>query len=208
MLNIGARIKQRRLENGLTQDELAENLNTTKQTIHKYETGIITNIPSSKIELLANALKTTPAYLMGWTDDISASVKNLSIVNTVKKIPLIGKIACGQPILAQENWEELILLPENVSADFALRCQGDSMIDARINDGDIVYIKSQSQVDNGSIAAVLIDNEATLKRFYQQDNKVILQPENKDYQPLIYVGDEINDIRIIGKATYFLSKVE
>lgn len=207
-MEIYERIKQRRKEIGLSAEDVAERLNVSPATIYRYEKNDIKKFPTEILKPLADVLCTTPEYLMGWTDDISASVKNLSIVNTVKKIPLIGKIACGQPILAQENWEELILLPENVSADFALRCQGNSMIDARINDGDIVYIKSQSQVDNGSIAAVLIDNEATLKRFYQQDNKVILQPENKEYQPLIYVGDEINDIRIIGKATYFLSKVE
>ena len=207
-MEIYERIKQRRKEIGLSAEDVAERLNVSPATIYRYEKNDIKKFPTEILKPLADALCTTPEYLMGWTDDISASVKNLSIVNTVKKIPLIGKIACGQPILAQENWEELILLPENVSADFALRCQGNSMVDARINDGDIVYIKSQAQVDNGSIAAVLIDNEATLKRFYQQDNKVILQPENKEYQPLIYVGDEINDIRIIGKATYFLSKVE
>ena len=145
---------------------------------------------------------------MGWTDDVNKSISNINFVNKRKKVPLLGKIACGEPILAEENWEELILLPDYVDADFALRCEGNSMIDARINDGDIVYIKSQSQVDNGSIAAVLIDNEATLKRFYKKDDKVILQPENKEYEPFVYAGEEINDIRIIGKATYFLSKVE
>ena len=208
MVEIGTKIKNLRLKKGLSQDEVADKLKTTKQTIYKYENGIITNIPTSKIEASAELFDTTPAYLMGWTENTNNNISNLSIVNKVKKVPLLGKIACGEPILAQENWEETILLPDNVSADFALRCKDDSMIDARIYNGDIVYIKSQSQADNGSIVAVLIDNEATLKRFYRpNDNTVILQPENKNYQPMIFVGDEINNLHIIGKATYFLSEV-
>ncbi len=209
-MDIGLRIKKRRLEKGLSQDEVAEKINTTKQTIYKYETGIITNIPASKIESIANVLDTTPAYLMGWTDDTDFDISSIPGINplpkTVKK-PRLGTIACGEPILAVENIEDYDDVPDDIKCDFTLVCKGDSMMNARINDGDIVYIRKQEQVDNGEIAAVLIDNEATLKRVYVYSNKVILQPENPKYEPFVYVGEEMNEIRIIGKAVGFTSKL-
>ncbi len=205
-MDIGLRIKRRRLEKGLSQDEVAEKINTTKQTIYKYETGIITNIPASKIESIANVLDTTPAYLMGWTDNTDFDISSIPGINplpkTVKR-PRLGIIACGEPILAVENIEDYDDVPDDIKCDFTLVCKGDSMMNARINDGDIVYIRKQEQVDNGEIAAVLIDNEATLKRVYVYSNKVILQPENPKYEPFVYVGEEMNEIRIIGKAVGF-----
>ena len=133
--------------------------------------------------------------------------------NTSRRVPLIGTIACGTPILAGENVEREVLLPENVSADFCLRCKGDSMINARIYDGDIVFIRKQPSVENGEIAAVLIDDmadvaEATLKRVYVYENKIILSAENTNYEPFVYVGEEMNNVRIVGKAVAFLSAVK
>lgn len=209
-MDIGLRIKKRRLEKGLSQDEVAEKINTTKQTIYKYETGIITNIPASKIESLANVLDTTPAYLMGWTDSTDFDISSIPGINPLPKMvkkPRLGTIACGEPILAVENIEDYDDVPDDIKCDFTLICKGDSMINARINDGDIVYIRKQEQVDNGEIAAVLIDNEATLKRVYVYSNKVVLQPENPKYEPFVYVGEEMNEIRIIGKAVGFTSKL-
>ena len=135
------------------------------------------------------------------------SVGNILPLPKFKKIPLLGSIACGEPILASQNIDEYIKCPENVQADFCLRCKGDSMIGARIQDGDIVYIRIQPDVENGEIAAVLIGDEATLKRIYKKGDSVILQPENPVYEPLIFVREEINQIRILGKAVCFLSKV-
>lgn len=178
-----------------------------KNDLSQYISGKV--VPGQrKLTILAEALNVSESWLMGYDVPIERNISNIIPLEHTKKIPLLGKIACGEPILAQENWENMILLPDGIDADFALRCQGDSMIDARINDGDIVFIKMQAQVDNGEIAVVLIDNEATLKRFYKQKDKVILKPENKDFQPFVYVGTEINDIRVIGKATYFLSEVK
>ena len=136
------------------------------------------------------------------------SANNIIPLPKTKRIPLLGKIACGSPITAEENVEDYVDVPEFTHADFALTCQGDSMIGARILDGDIVYIRLQPEVENGEIAAVLIDGEATLKRVYYQKGKIILQPENNNYPPLIYEKDEILDVRILGKATYFMSKVK
>ena len=167
---------------------------------------------------IAQALDVSEAWLMGFdvpmerTMSTEKVVDIMSIPNIIplpqtKKVPLLGSIACGQPITAVENIDSYIDMPDEVVADFALTCRGDSMIDARIYDGDIVYIREQPEVENGEIAAVLIDGEATLKKVYYQKNKIILQPENKKYEPLVYVAEEILDVRILGKAVYFLSKV-
>lgn len=214
-MSIGNNIKNKRLENGFTLEYLAKKVGTSKQTIQRYETGVISNIPSDKIELLADALKTTPAFLMGWETaekskssiNFKAMPDNIIPLPKTKKLPLLGTIACGEPILAEENIEEYIETPEDIRATFCLRCKGDSMINARIYDGDIVYIREQLDVENGEIAAVLIDEEATLKRIYKYSDKVILQPENPIYEPLVFIKEEINTLKILGKAVAFTSTV-
>ena len=208
LLSIGKRIKEIRISKNITQDELALKIGTTKQTIYKYENEIVTNIPSQKIELISNALNTTPDYLMGWSDKSTDDLYSIPGINPIPKTykrPRLGTIACGEPILAEENIETYDDIPDNIKCDFTLVCKGDSMINARINDGDIVYIKQQSQVDNCEIAAVLIDNEATLKRVYIYEDKVVLQPENTKYPPFVYTKEEMNNIRILGKAVGFTS---
>lgn len=125
----------------------------------------------------------------------------------MRKIPLVGTIACGQPILAEQNIEEYISIPRHLAGDFALTCKGDSMINARIFDGDIVYIRQQDTVENGEIAAVLIDGEATLKRVKLRPDRIILEPENPLYDPFVYRGEEMNNVRILGKAVAFTSAV-
>ena len=208
-MNIGEKIKLLRCELNLTQEELASAACTTKQTIHKYETGIISNIPASKIKSIADRLNTTPAYLMGWEEEEKPTmiVENIIPMPDMNKVPLLGTIACGEPILAQENIEEEVDIPSHIHADFALRCKGDSMIDARIYDGDIVYIKQQPTAENGQIAAVLIDNEATLKRVYLSDGTLTLMACNQKYQPFFFSGEQLNDIRILGIAVGFTSKI-
>lgn len=214
-MTIGTRIKNKRTALNMTLEEVAKIVGTTRQTVQKYESGVIEGIPSDKVELLAKALHTTPAYLMGWENDSppSAAYSNpFSFTNIlpIKKhrIPLLGEIACGEPVYAQEDFEGFI--ESDVQADFALRCSGDSMTGARIMDGDIVLIKKQEMVENGQIAAVIIDNEATLKRVYYfpNDGKLILSPENPAYAPLVYMGEELNQIRILGKAVAFYSQIK
>lgn len=133
--------------------------------------------------------------------------ENIFPMPEMRKIPLIGTIACGAPILAEEHIEDIIDVPKHIPADFALRCKGDSMINARIFDGDIVYIRQQNTVDNGEIAAVLIDGEATLKRVRIFDDHIVLEPENPMYKPTPFWGEAMNDIRILGKAVAFTSAV-
>ena len=130
---------------------------------------------------------------------------------SMKKVHLVVNIACGTPTLADENIMDYVDMDNDMHADFALRCKGDSMINARIFDGDIVYIKITPQVENGEIAAVLIDNvvsEATLKRFYKDDEKIRLCAENPMYKDLVFFHEEMNDVHILGKAVAFLSAVK
>lgn len=200
-------IRNRRLELGMSQQELADKLGyKSRSAINKIELGI-NDLTQSKIESFAEALSTTPAYLMGWTDDVDdeSVYDNIIPMPKMNKIPLIGTIACGTPITAVENIECEVAVPEHINADFALRCKGDSMIDARINDGDIVYIRQQPIVENGEIAVVLIENEATLKRFYREGNAVTLMPCNSKHKPFFYSGEQLNEIRILGKAVGFTS---
>nr|DAT53931.1 MAG TPA: Repressor protein CI [Caudoviricetes sp.] len=118
--------------------------------------------------------------------------------------PLVGKIACGTPILAEQNIEDYINVPKDVKCDFLLTCDGDSMIDAGIRSGDVVYLIKQPDIDyNGQIAAVRVDGEATLKKVFKYQDKVVLQPANANYEPLVYIKEEINDLVIEGIATGF-----
>ncbi len=128
---------------------------------------------------------------------------------STQKIPLLGSVACGQPIYAEEDKESYIVLGTNIKADFCLKAKGDSMIGARIHDGDLVFVRKQEMVDNGEIAVVLIGDEATLKRvyYYPESQKLMLQAENPSYAPFMYVGEELDQIRILGKAVAFQSDV-
>lgn len=207
---IGEKIKNLRIRCGITQEELAFAAGTKKQTIHKYETGIISNIPASKIKAIADKLGTTPAYLMGWEDTADSFSGHPDIFPiSYKKFRVLGEIACGEPIYADEDRETVILANSNIDADFCLYAKGDSMTGARIMDGDIVFIKQCSMVQNGEIAAVIIDDEATLKRvyYYPDKNKIVLNAENPKYEPFVYIGEELDSIRILGKAVAFQSAV-
>lgn len=208
---IGERIKALRKKRGLTLEELAEAIGTSKQNVHRYERGIVTNIPAERILALANALETTPSELMGWASEATVGISDIdgAVPITVKRLPILGDIACGKPIYADEDHESFAAADSSLDADFCLRAHGDSMTGARIFDGDIVFIRSQSSVDNGEIAAVIINDEATLKRvyFYPEEGKLILSPENPKYAPLVYIKDELNNIKILGKAVAFQSTV-
>lgn len=138
--------------------------------------------------------------------DFSA-IPEIEPLPNLRPVPLLGTIACGEPILAEENIEKYVGLPEDIKADFALRCKGDSMINARIFDGDLVFIKQQSEVNNGEIAAVLIDNEATLKRVYKYPSGIELRPENPLFAPINITPNDKVEVKILGKAVSFLSKV-
>ena len=197
-------LRQLRISDNLTQKQLADALGLAFSTISMYERG--EREPDFEtMEAIADYFNVTMDYLHGKTNNIS--FENIIPLPNMNKIPLLGTIACGEPILAEENIESEINIPEDIRADFALRCKGDSMVDARIMDGDIVYIRQQPTVNNGEIAAVLIGDEATLKRVYLSANTVTLMPCNPKYQPFVYTNEQLNEIRILGKAIGFTSTV-
>ena len=202
-MNIGKLINKRRLELKLTLEEVGNAVGVAKSTVKKWEDGYISNMRRDKISKLAQVLDLNPVSLITGVENSD----NITPLPNMYSIPLLGTIACGEPITAAENIEDYVSAPEHIKADFALRCQGDSMIDARILDGDIVYIHQQPSVENGEIAAVLLGDEATLKRVYISADTVTLMPANQKYSPLVYSGEEINEIRILGKAVAFTSAV-
>lgn len=207
----GKRMKERRKELGIKADEVAEVLGCSRSTVFRYENGDIEKVPAALINTIAEVLQTTPAYLMGWADDAVSMPSNIIPLPATKKIPLLGTIACGEPILAIENVADYIDMDKDIHADFALRCKGDSMINARIFDGDIVYIRKQETVENGEIAAVLVndlESEATLKRVYTSDDSIRLCAANPMYPDKVFEKEKMNDVRILGKAVAFLSGVK
>ena len=216
MSTIGNRIRNRREELGLSQDELGKRLGyKSRSSINKIELDQ-RNLTQSKIKAIADALETTPSYIMGWDEpDQKFDEEKLKFFDnlfpiTVKKFPLLGNIACGKPIFADEHFEAYVEAGAEIEADFCLRAKGDSMIGARIQDGDIVFIHKQEMVDDGEIAAVLIDDEATLKRvYYDQENGILqLFAENPQYKTMRFTGEELDHIRILGKAVAFQSDVK
>ena len=204
MATLYDRIKSRRTELGLTVEELAHKMGyKDKSSISKIENGKA-DIPQSKIAAFADALQTTPAYLMGWEEQPEPKKPTIppgfEPMPKMKKIPLIGSIACGEPITAEQNIEKMVDVPENIRCDFSLACHGDSMVDAGIHDKDVVYIRIQPEVENGEIAAVRIDGEATLKRVYYNPGTLTLMPANPAYAPMIYTGSQLEEVHIEGKA--------
>lgn len=210
MLELYKNIKRRRQQLKMTQTDLALKMGyADKSMIAKIEKGNV-DLPQSKILAFANALETTPGELMGWDYETEATetVDNIYKLDKIK-LPMLGKVACGEPIFADEDRESYIMVGTDIGADFCLQCQGDSMINARIRDGDIVFVKKTDIVENGEIAVVIIDDEATLKRFfyYREQNLVILKPENPKYQDIILTGEQLNQVRVIGRAVAFQSDV-
>ena len=204
MATLYDRIKSRRTELGLTVEELAHKMGyKDKSSISKIENGKA-DIPQSKIAAFADALQTTPAYLMGWEEQPEPKKPTIppgfEPMPKMKKVPLIGSIACGEPITAEQNIEKMVDVPENIRCDFSLTCHGDSMVDAGIHDKDVVYIRIQPEVENGEIAAVRIDGEATLKRVYYNPGTLTLMPANPAYAPMIYTGSQLEEVHIEGKA--------
>ena len=201
MSEIYDRIKARRIELGLTVEQLAALMGyKDKSSISKIENGKA-DIPQSKVAAFARALKTTTAYLVGIDEAKEAAPipPGFQPMPEMSAVPLVGRIACGTPILAEQNIEARIGVPALWQADFALTCHGNSMA-AMIQDGDIVCIRKQPEVENGEIAAVRIGEEATLKRFYRQGDTVMLQAENPAFSPLVYTRDQLNEITIEGRV--------
>ncbi len=221
MSKFSDRLKSLRQARGLSQQKLADILEISKSSINMYERG--EREPGlDMLETIADFFNVDMDYLHGKTNipnnslflrwnnqkDTESLPSNIRPVQT-KRFPMLGEIACGEPIFANEDHISYIDASVDIKADFCLTAKGDSMTGARIYDGDVIFIKSQPMVNNGEIAAVIIDDEATLKRwyYYPEKGKLVLNPENPIYEPLVYVGEELNTIRCLGKAVCFMSNL-
>ncbi|MDO5785550.1 MAG: S24 family peptidase [Eubacteriales bacterium] len=189
----------------MKQSELAARTGIGKSSISMYLSGAY--LPKQQnIYKMARVLDVDEAWLMGIdvpmerTSPSTDLPSNMYPLPEMEKIPLVGSIACGTPILAEENIEAYVDLPRHIRADYALECKGDSMVGVDINDGDIVYIRKQPNVENGQIAAVRIGDEATLKRVYYDGECLQLVAENPKIRPMVFFGEEMNDIVIEGLA--------
>lgn len=200
MLEAYKRIRELRISAGLSQDELAKKTGyNDRSSIAKIEAGKV-DLTQSKLVAFADALNTTPGYLMGWEPDSKPPIPaGFQPLPKRDRIPRVGQIACGTPILAEENVEAYDEVPSDWHADFTLLCQGDSM-EPKIKDSDVVAIHCQPMVENGEVAAVLIDGEATLKRVFLFDDHIELRAENPTFPTILRIGEDMNTITIEGKA--------
>ena len=191
----------------MTQAVLAKKLGVAQNTLSYWEQEKY-DIDSESLKRIADIFGVSIDYVLCGKSS-GGSFSNVFSIKT-KKVPLLGDIACGKPIFADEEHGQFVLTSEDIDADFCLKAKGDSMTGARINDGDIVFIKQQDEVLNGQIAAVRIGDEATLKRvyFYKEKGKLVLNPENPNFEPLVYVGEELNEVQILGRAVAFQSIVK
>lgn len=204
------RLKDAMQMRNMKQVDLVEKTKLTKSAISQYYSGVF-EPKQNALHKIALALDVSEAWLMGANvpmerKDPESYPDNLFKIET-RKLPLLGTIAAGEPIYSDEQIEHYVEVGTNVKADFCLKVKGDSMINARIKDGDIVFIRKQETVDEGQIAAVLIDDEATLKRVYMTNGELVLMAENPSYKPMVYKPGDGKNVRIIGKAIAFQSDV-
>ena len=197
----GRKLRQLREERELTTREVGNILGFSEATISRYENGLV-EPKRTTLQALAQFYNVSPGWLVGEIDEKYPTRKE-----DTEKIPLLGQIAAGKYLLAEENITEYLNVKCDRHVDFALRVCGDSMVNARILDGDVVYIRKQQTVENGEIAAVLIENEATLKRVYYASDSVILRSENPAFPDHIYTRRDFKRISILGKAIFFESEV-
>jgi repressor LexA len=190
----GQRIAQKRRERGYSQEQLAELAMISRITLARYEAGTI-EPGAFALSRIADALETTTDELLCRSEKLPPFI---SIVKNA--VPIVGEIACGQPITAEQNIEGYADLPDGVCADFALKCKGESMTPT-FQPGDVVLIRQQPEVDPGQIAAVGIDGEATLKRVYINNDSVVLVADNPAYAPQVFPAE---NVKIYGLAVGFV----
>jgi len=205
-MNFPTIFKQLRKEKKLTQEQIAARLGVSKSTVSMYENGGRVP-PYEMMERISRLFEVDMNRLFGQPSAVPLP-DGVRPVQT-RRFPMLGEIACGEPIVANAEYEVYVDASSDVNADFCLTAKGDSMIGARILDGDVVFIRAQEIVENGKIAAVIIDNEANLQRWYYfpEKQKLILTPENPAYEPLVFIGEELADIKCIGQAVSVMSRL-
>lgn len=200
MNNFSQKLKTAMHDKEISAAELSRRTGISKARISQYTSGKFFPKTDAVIKI-SDALNISRNYLLGIEQNLDPSGS--------RHIPILGNIKCGIPSEAIETFEGEVIVDMSINADFCLYARGDSMKDARILDGDLVFIKKRDSVENGKIAAVAVDGETTLKRiyYYPEKYKLILLPENKDFEPLIYEGEMLNSIKILGEAVMFLSNL-
>ena len=201
-LTVGEKIKTLRKSLGLTQTELGQRVGVQKNAVSKWECGRVEDIPTSTIKLLANLFNVPASYLID--DDTSPVTSPLLPLPRMKRWQILGGTACGQPLFKPLE-DASVLAPADIDADFVFQCVGDSMINARIFDGDTVFVK-EGEVPDGQIGVVRVGEEYTLKRIYHGADYLELRSENPTYPPIIIRGEQEN-AEIVGRAVQFLSRV-
>lgn len=205
LYELGRRIYDARLAADKTLTDVADAVGVAPSTIQRYEQGKINRIKLPVVESIAKVLGVDPSWLL--QKESSPLPSNISPMPETYTVPLLGEIACGKPILAVEDTDETVDVPSWVHADYALKCKGDSMINARIFDGDTVYIQRTPQVETGQIAAVRIGQEATLKKVYYTGSRITLRAANPLYEDLVYEESQLDEVEILGKAVAFTSMI-
>jgi repressor LexA len=197
---IADRIKHLRKQAGLTQTELGERLGVKKNAVSKWECGRVEDIPSSKIKAMAELFGVKPSYFIDESEPQKVNIPaGFEPLPETQQVPLVGSIACGTPILAEQNIEAYVPVLTSWRADFALTCKGQSM-EPLFKDGDLVAIRKQPMVDQGQVAAVRIGEEATLKRVYLHPEYIELRPENTAFASIMKIREEMNEVVIEGLA--------
>ena len=212
-----------RKEHGLSMQAMADLCGLSKQYISVLEKGINPNtkkefVPSIEtIKKISDGTRINLTTLIGMLDpDQQIGINNPNPIPNFDNIipirkrsfPVIGTIAAGTPIDAEQNIETYVPEDEDLDADYALRIKGDSMIGDDINDGDIVFIRQQQDVEDGEIAAVYVDGGATLKRVFKIGESVQLRSSNSKYKPMNFTADNCEDFRILGKAVKKLTDIK
>ena len=202
-MEFGDILKQLRKERGLSQDELAAILGTTKQVLSRYETK--KRVP--RLSVVAEFARKLDIPLSSLSGEAPMTPPGALPVGGRRRVPILGAVACGEPIYNPGDGTEFVSVEDDLPCDFALIAQGDSMTGDRIYSGDVVFIRSQEHVQDGEIAAIALDNELTLKRVRRlrgPDGSIVftqLLPSNPCYSPIDIGGeDETRCVRILGKA--------
>ena len=212
---IGARIEQRRKNLGMTLDNIAQEIGVAKSTVQRYEKGTIEKIKLPVLESIARALDVNPAWLCFKSDQMepvwyeSPLPSGLTPLPKMREWKVLGATACGKP-LHRELLVETVMAPDDIKADVVFRCVGDSMINARIFDGDAVFVRLQPEVENSQIAVVRMDDEYTLKRIYYHDDYIELRPENPTHKAIILRGNQLDpeNFEVVGLAAAFMSVIQ
>ena len=206
--NIIKRLKDVIDNSGFSYAELEKKTGVSKSALQRYANGSTKKIPIDVLQAVAEVSNVSAAWIMGWEEQNIIPDGFHPLPVTVKR-PRLGVISCGDPIMSEENFDGYDDVPDHINCDFTLVCEGDSMIGARICDGDTVYIKQQPTVENGQIAAVLVDGaEKLLKRVYITEDSIVLQAENPAYPPRSFFKEDMNRVSIIGRAVGFYSNIK